>query len=160
MRTSRLCLFAYFLLMVFGLRLSAQTGESYQDLTTSQIRSNKLGTPEGLRSFIVDGKLRLSLRDAVVVTLENNSLVRVQETQVESSKYALLGAHAPFDPLITSTGSFLDTVSPPFTLLQGTGSTNVNFKSTAKNLQFGYSQTFETGTKRPVEFCHEHQLLQ
>ena len=152
MRTSRLCLFAYFLLMVFGLRLSAQTGESYQDLTTSQIRSNKLGTPEGLRSFIVDGKLRLSLRDAVVVTLENNSLVRVQETQVESSKYALLGAHAPFDPLITSTGSFLDTVSPPFTLLQGTGSTNVNFKSTAKNLQFGYSQTFETGTNVQSSF--------
>ena len=51
---------------------------------------------------MVDGKLRLSLRDAVVLTLENNSLVRMQETQVESSKFALLGAHAPFDPVLTS----------------------------------------------------------
>jgi outer membrane protein len=152
MRTSRPCLFAYSLLMVFGLRLSAQTGESRQDLTTPQVRSDKLGTPEGLRRFVVEGKLRLSLRDAVVVTLENNSLVKVQETQVESSKYALLGAHAPFDPVITSTDSFLDTVSPPFSTLEGTGSTNVNFKNTIKNLQFGYFQTFETGTNIQSSF--------
>lgn len=153
MNISRPCLFACFLLTAFTLRLSAQTGESYQDLTTPQVRSDKLGTPEGLRRFVVEGKLRLNLRDAVVVTLENNSLVRVQETQVESSKYALLGAHAPFDPVITSTDSFLDTVSPPFSTLQGTGSTNVDFKNTTKNLQFGYSQTFETGTNVQSTFA-------
>ncbi len=152
MRISRPCLFGCFFLMVFGLQSSAQTGESYQDLTNSQVRSDRLGTPERLRSYIVDGKLRLSLRDAVVVTLENNSLVRVQETQVESSKYALLAAHAPFDPLITSAVSFLDTISPPFSLLQGTGSTNVNFKNSTKNLQFVYSQTFETGTNVQSSF--------
>jgi hypothetical protein len=51
---------------------------------------------------VVDGKLTLSLRDAVVLTLENNSGVRIQETQIETSKFALLGAHAPFDPLLTA----------------------------------------------------------
>src|SRR4029077_13622838 len=117
-------------------------------LMTPQLRSDKLSAPEHLRGYVVDGKLRLGLRDAVVLTLENNSLVRVQETQVESSKFTLLGAHAPFDPLITSTDNIIGSISPPFAFLQGIGgnSFNINFKNTSKNLQVNYSQTFETGT--------------
>ena len=42
-----------------------------------------------------------ALRDAIVLALENNSLVRVQETQIDSAKFTLLGAHQPFDPVIT-----------------------------------------------------------
>ena len=151
MRNSRLCLFAC-LLMASSLPVWAQNGESYGDLMTPQTASGKLGAPENLRRYVVDGKLRLSLRDAVVATLENNSQVRVQETQVETSKFALLGAHSPFDPVITSLDSITSTISPPYSLLQGTGSTNVNFKSTTKNLQFGYSQTFETGTNVQTNF--------
>src|SRR5580692_2232663 len=83
----------------------AQKGESYHDMATPQVRSDKLGAPEHLRTYVVDGKLTLSLRDAVVLTLENNSFVRVQETQVDFSKFALLGAHSPFDPLVT--GSYI-----------------------------------------------------
>jgi outer membrane protein TolC len=114
---------------------------------TPQLGSDKLGAPEHLRGYLVDGKLRLGLRDAVVLTLENNSLVRVQETQVESSKFTLLVAHAPFDPLITSTDNIIGSISPPFAFLQGIGgnSFNTNFKNTSKNLQVNYSQTFETG---------------
>lgn len=145
MRHSRLCLVVCLLLM-FIAPSWAQKGESYRDLATPQVRSGKLGTPEHLRDHLVEGKLRLSLRDAVVLTLENNSFVRVQETQVESSKFNILAAHAPFDPLITSTDNIISTISPPFSFLQGTGSSTVNFKSTAKNLQFNYSQTFESGT--------------
>src|SRR5579859_2871294 len=80
----------------------AQHHEGYRDFATAQVRSDKLGAPEHLRSYVAEGKLRLSLRDAVVLTLENNSFVRIQETQVEFSKFALLGAHSPFDPLLTS----------------------------------------------------------
>src|SRR5579864_2205254 len=136
------------LLVCFSLRVLAQKDESYGNLMTPQLRSDKLGAPEHLRGYVVDGKLRLGLRDAVVLTLENNSLVRVQETQVESSKFTLLGAHSPFDPLITSTGNITSSISPPFAFLQGTGgnSFNINFKNTTKNLQVNYSQTFETGT--------------
>ncbi|HTZ82665.1 MAG TPA: TolC family protein [Candidatus Acidoferrales bacterium] len=115
-------------------------------MATAQVRSGKLGAPGHLRDYLVDGKLRLSLRDAVVLTLENNSFVRVQESQVENAKFSILAAHAPFDPVITSTDNIISTISPPFSFLQGTGSSTVNFKSTAKNLQFNYSQTFDTGT--------------
>lgn len=134
------------LLMIFTPPIWAQNGETYGNLMTPQVRSGKLSTPERLRSFIVDGKLRLTLRDAVVLTLENNSQIRVQETQVESSKFLLLETHAPFDPTITASYNVNDSVTPPVTALQGTGGVNVNFKNTTQFAQFNYTQVFPTGT--------------
>ena len=124
----------------------SQKNENYRAMMTPQVGSGQLSSPEVLRTYVVDGKLRLSLRDAVILTLGNNSQVRMQQTQVDTSKFALLGAHSPFDPIITSTDNIIASIQPPFTLLQGTGSSTVNFKSTTKNLQFGYAQTFESGT--------------
>jgi outer membrane protein TolC len=134
------CLVLFFLLPSW-----AQKGEGYGDLLTGQVRSDKLGEPAHLKSFVVDGKLRLSLRDAIVLTLENNSAVRIQETQVESLKFALLGAHAPFDPVLTALYNLNSSSSAPFTQLQGTGASST-FISTTQNAQFNYTQTFETGT--------------
>ena len=133
------------LLVCCNLPMLAQE-KSYGELMTPQLRSDRLGAPEHLRSYIVEGKLRLGLRDAVVLTLENNSQVRVQRTQVESSKFNLLGAHAPFDPTLSSSYNLYDTTAPPVSLLQGTGGLNVAFKSTTQFAQFNYTQTFETGT--------------
>ena len=148
MRNSRLGLVVC-LVMVFVSALTAQQGETYGDLMTSRTRSNRLDTPDLLRKYLVDGKLRLSLQDAVVLTLENNSMVRVQETQVEASKFELLAAHAPFDPLIHSESSITSAVFPPFQFLQSTGGNtfNFNFKDTSKIVTIDYSQTFSTGTK-------------
>src|SRR5579872_5465708 len=134
------------LLMILPLAIWAQTGEGYGDLMTAQVRSEQLGPPEHIRNYVIDGKLRLSLRDAVVLTLENNSVVRVQETQVESSKFALLGAHSPFDPVVTSSYNVNSTSASPVSTLQGTGGLNVTVKSTTQFTQFNYSQTFESGT--------------
>ena len=145
-RISRIRVLIWLVLLAETLPLWAQKGESYGQLMTPQTRSANLSAPQHLRDYVVNGKLVLSLRDAVVLTLENNSLVRVQQTQVESSKFSVLGAHAPFDPIVTSTDNIISTISPPFTELQGTGGLSVNFKSTTKNLSFGYSQTFESGT--------------
>src|ERR1700722_9328218 len=105
MRISRLCLVACLLMSIVP-PLMAQKHEAYGDLMTPQTKSGKLTSPESLRTYVADGKLRLSLRDAIVLSLENNSQVRVQETQIESSKFALLGAHSPFDPVIGSIDSF------------------------------------------------------
>lgn len=145
MRRSRLGVLACFLMASVSLGL-AQQDESYGKLMTPQVRSDKLGAPQHLRSYMVDGKLRLGLRDAVVLTLENNSFVRVQETQVQFSKFSLLGAHAPFDPVVTSSYNVTDTTAAPVSLLQGTGGLNVNVKTTSQFAQFNYSETFETGT--------------
>ncbi len=103
----------------------------------------------------MDGKLRLSLRDAIVLTLENNSQVRIQETQVESSKFTLLGAHAPFDPVVTSTDNITSTISPPFTVLQGTGSSNVQFQEHDEKSGVWLFTDLRNGNKRSIDF---HQL--
>lgn len=145
MKYSRLGLFVGLLpFILFTAPSWAQHHEGYRDFATAQVRSDKLGGPEHLRNYVADGKLRLSLRDAVVLTLENNSFVRIQETQVEFSKFALLGAHSPFDPSITSSYNVTSTTSPPFSQLQGTGTAPVN--TTTQFAQLNYSQTFETGT--------------
>jgi outer membrane protein TolC len=138
--------------MVCNLPMSAQKDESYGDLMTPQVRSDKLGAPEHLRTYVVDGKLRLGLRDAVVVTLENNSQVRVQGTQVETSKFSLLGAHSAFDPAVTSSYNLSSSAASPFTQFQGTGGLNINIKDTTRSLQAAYSQTFETGTNVQAGF--------
>src|SRR6202030_2092278 len=127
MKYSRLGLSACLLLLFilhFAAILCAQQREGYGDLLTPQVRSDKLGAPEHLRNYLVDGKLRLGLRDAVVLTLENNSVVRIQETQVEFSKFSLLGAHAPFDPVLTALYNVNSSSSAPFTQLQGTGASS------------------------------------
>src|SRR5271169_2607739 len=152
MKYSRLGLLACLLLLVILLLTPlfippcrAQQREGYRDLATPEIRSDKLGAPEHLRNYLADGKLRLSLRDAVVLTLENNSLVRIQETQVEFSKFTLLGAHQPFDPVLTSSYNINSATSQSFSQLQGTG-TAPTVNSTTQFAQFTYAQTFESGT--------------
>ena len=147
MKYSRLGLLASLLLLFirFTPPCRAQQREGYGDLATPQVRSDKLGAPEHLRNYLADGKLRLSLRDAVVLTLENNSFVRIQETQVEFSKFALLGAHQPFDPVLTSSYNINSTTTPTSSQLQGTG-TAPTVNSTTQFAQFTYAETFETGT--------------
>jgi outer membrane protein len=147
MQYFRLGLFAGLLplLITFTLPSRAQQREGYRDMATPQVRSDKLAPPEHLRSYVVEGKLRLSLRDAVVLTLENNSAVRIQETQIDFSKFSLLGAHSPFDPVLTSSYNINSTTTPTFSQLQGTG-TAPTVNSTTQFAQFNYSETFETGT--------------
>jgi HAE1 family hydrophobic/amphiphilic exporter-1 len=145
-------LLAVCLLIGSNLPSLAQRDEGYKELMTPQLRSDKLGTPEHLRSYVVDGKIRLSLRDAVVLTLENNSLVHVQETQVEGAKFSVLGAHAPFDPAVVSSYNLTSSTASPFTQLQGTGGFNLNVKDTTRSFQAAYSQTFETGTNVQAGF--------
>src|SRR5579863_2728296 len=123
----------------------AQKGEGYGDMATPQVRSDKLGMPEHLRNYVVGGKLRLSLQDAVVLTLENNSFVRIQETQVELSKFSLLGAHSPFDPVVSALYNGTNATSPPLSNIQETGVV-IPAKSITKFADLNYSETFETGT--------------
>ena len=82
MRHSRLglvvCLF-----IIFTLPLWAQK-ESFSNYATPQLRSDKLGTPEHLRTYVVEGKLRLEFTGCSTIALENNSEVRIRQTTGEN----------------------------------------------------------------------------
>jgi outer membrane protein len=129
--------------------------------------------------LIHDNKLEISLQDAIELALENSLDIAVQRYYPWISDAGLLNAQAGntgfstpgvaigsssaplnqfaffvqnFDPLITSTTTIVDAVTPinnAFT--SGAGSLNVGSFVTHSN-QFNnqYSQTFETGTNLTV----------
>jgi hypothetical protein len=80
----------------------AQSPESYRGMLTARVRADKLPPPQHLKDYVKDGKLSLGLRDAILLTLENNSNVQIEETQIEAQKFALLGQFQPFDPILQS----------------------------------------------------------
>jgi outer membrane protein len=140
-----------FLLCLAASILPAQTvheRETFRGLTNPQTLSDTLPGPKYMREHVVDGKLRLTLQDAVVVTLANNSNVRLQELNIENAKYSLLGAHSPFDPSVQGSFSSQGQLSQAYTQLAGAPSLSTLNQET----QLTYNQTLETGTNFQVNF--------
>lgn len=130
------------LLVATSLPASAQSNETYRGLLTTQVRSAKTATPQHLHDYVVAGKLKLSLHDAVVLALENNSAIRVQEASVETAKFSLLRSFQPFDPKLQAILNAIRSSYPGFSQIQGAGT----FNDLAQTLQFNYTQMLETGT--------------
>lgn len=135
------------LLLISTSSALSQSSESYSSLLMPRVRSGKLSLGH-LQDYVQDGKLHLSLRDAVLLTLENNSAIQVDETQIEAQKFVLLGAYQPFDPLIQSSFNVNRYSSPGYSQLQGVGeSSNSTLNSLTQTGQISYTQTFVTGTQ-------------
>ncbi len=146
MRIFRFALILFFALLAF-LPSHAQSSESYRGMLTARVRSDKLPPPLHLKDYVKDGKLTLGLRDAILLTLENNSNVHIEETQIEAQKFALLGQFSPFDPSLQSSLNVSRYSSPTYSQLQGTGVTgNTTLNSLSQIGQVSYTQTFITGT--------------
>jgi outer membrane protein TolC len=142
-RIGILCL----LMLPASLAADAQSPESYSVLLTQQVKSGKLSPPEHLKDYVIDGKLHLRLQDAVLLALENNSSIRIEETQVEAQKFSLLGAFRPFDPLLQSSLNINRYSFSGYTQLQGVGDTSSAALNTLSHTALvSYTQTFVTGT--------------
>jgi outer membrane protein len=143
------------LLCLAGTVLLAQTArqrETFRGLTAPETVSDTLPGTKYMREHVVDGKLRLTLRDAVILTLVNNSNVRLQELNVETAKYALLGAHSPFDPLAQASFNTQRSITQAFTELSGPPTLGTPLSTLEQVTQVNYSQTFETGTNIQANF--------
>jgi outer membrane protein len=137
----------FLVLLSIGLSSRAQSSETYRKLLTPQVHSGKLAPPEHLADYVKDGKLSISLDDAVRLAIENNSSIRIQETQVESQKFVLLGAYQPFDPLLQANANVSRYSTPGSNALQGVGQSDSTALNSLTQLgQIGYSQMFKTGT--------------
>jgi outer membrane protein TolC len=145
MGLSRIALFCLLLLAAF-FPADAQSPDSYSALLTRQVKSGKLSPPAHVQDYVIDGKLHLRLQDAVRLALENNSNIRIEETQVEAQKFSLLGAYKPFDPLIQSTANINRYSYSGVSQLQGVGETNAALNTLSQTVQASYTQTFITGT--------------
>jgi outer membrane protein TolC len=121
---------------------SLREKETFRGLTSRDVVSDTLPGPKFMRDHMVDGKLRLGLQDAIALTLANNSNVRLQQLSVETTRYGILRAHQPFDPVLQAGFNTLRSTSPTFTQLSGAPTLSVLNQVT----QINYSQTFESGT--------------
>jgi outer membrane protein len=138
---------SYLFLILSILPAKAQSRETYHGLLTQQVRSDKVRGPQYLGDYVSEGKLRLSLRDAVLLTLENNSAVRIDEAQVENQKFALLHAYQPFDPQLLGKFNANRISYTGFSQLQGVGSSGTStFTQLTHTAQINYTQKLQTGT--------------
>lgn len=139
------------ILLLPALPCSAQNGDSYRQLITPRVLSGKLAAPEDMRDHVAEGKLRLSLRDAIGLALENSSDIRIDETQVENQKFNLLRTYQPFDPSLMAIFGGNRYSFPGYSQLQGIGiSANATLNQLTQSGQLTFSQTFETGTNIQV----------
>jgi HAE1 family hydrophobic/amphiphilic exporter-1 len=92
--------------------------------------------------FIVEGKLRLSLEDAILLTLLNNSDVNVSRAQFDLSQFAVQRAHSPFDPLFVAGFTPTRSTSPSASSLIGASTLSTLNQATTTS----YSQQFQSGT--------------
>ncbi|MGB6726214.1 MAG: TolC family protein, partial [Terracidiphilus sp.] len=89
----------------------------------------------------------LGLHDAILLTLENNSNIQIDETQIEAQKFNLLSQFQPFDPVLQSSLNINRYSSPSYSQLQGVGvSATATLNSLSQTGQVTYTQTFSPGT--------------
>lgn len=120
----------------------------WEQIFTPQRPVTQLPDPEQLESYVNDGKLTLSLQDAIRLTLLNNTEIKINRSQYEQAAMAVLRAYSPFDPLLTANFRPVRSTQPTTSQLQGA--------QTLSDLQqpfgAGYSQTFYPGTNLQVRF--------
>ncbi len=117
-------------------------------------------------SLIHDGKLELTLQDAIALALQNNldirvarytpwfgetDVLRAQGGGIPSGTFVLgSGGGGTFDPVIGATASIADNTTPvnnPFISGTGTGTNSlIALKSHQTQLNIAYSQELHTGT--------------
>jgi HAE1 family hydrophobic/amphiphilic exporter-1 len=102
----------------------------------------QLQAPSRLDEFVHEGKLRLSLEDAILLTLLNNSDVNVNRAQFDLSQFAVQRAHSAFDPLFVAGFAPTRSTSPSASTLNGASTLSTLSQTTST----GYSQTFQSGT--------------
>ena len=160
MRLIRFALFLLFALVAVQ-PAPAQSSESYRGMLTARVRADKLPPPQHLKDYVQGGKLSLGLRDAILLTLENNSNVQIDETQIEAQKFTLLGQFQPFDPVLQSSLNINRYSSPSYSQLQGVGvSGNGTLNSLSQIGQVSYTQTFSPGTNIVASYLQQQILHQ
>jgi outer membrane protein TolC len=107
-----------------------------------------LPPPEGFQEHIADGKLVLSLDDAIRLAMANNTDIRIDQTAINTAQNNIFRQYQLFDPVFT--GSFNDQRQISQTNSELQGATILNDLS--QTTQFGYTQIFPTGTNFQTSF--------
>jgi HAE1 family hydrophobic/amphiphilic exporter-1 len=141
-------------ILVFFLIVRCATGQTFptpgymRQLAYPPSIAAQVKGPAELQDHVVEGKLRLTLADAIRLALLNNTDVRLNELPIETARLEVERAYATFDPVATSSFNAGRTTVPAYSLLQGAPTTS----TLSQQGIFDYNQTFQTGTNYDLNF--------
>ena len=101
-----------------------------------------LPDPKGFHDYIVDGKLRLSLQDAMILLLQHSTEVHIDRLAMSDAEFNVVRAFSNFDPAFASSFNAQRSKEPTDSQLQGAPTLSDLGQQTA----FGYTQILQTGT--------------
>jgi outer membrane protein TolC len=102
----------------------------------------ELQAPRRLSDYVAGGKLELSMRAYIELTLENNTDIAISRLQVESPLNGIQRTLAEFDPVLTTSFSSTRSSQASINALEGTPTG----KTLTQPLSFSYQQRLSTGT--------------
>jgi outer membrane protein TolC len=108
----------------------------------------ELQPPVRLADYAVGGKLELSLKNFLDLTMANNPDIGIQRLNVDISRDAILRSFSIFDPVATASFSTARQQSPSGSLLAGAATLN----TLSQPFSLGYHQTLVTGTQVNLTF--------
>ena len=123
-------------------RLETRLGPSPQNTAPA------LPPLEGFPDLVRDGKLVLSLDDAIRLALANNTDISIDRAAVALAQNDIGRQHQRFDPAFAASFDNNRSTSPAFQQLQGASI----LKSLSQTVDLNYLQTFETGTSFQTDF--------
>lgn len=143
-RTLPLFLRIMIILLVCSSATSAQTSKSQITIIEQSPNrgSSALASPKGFRQFVQNGKLQLSLRDAIELALENNTDIQIDESQVDAARASIGAARQPFDPSINGIFSTQRSTESSFS----EAAIAPTLSGLTQQYELGFSEKFETGT--------------
>src|SRR5690242_3167485 len=151
MKSVALRFFAFMLILALASALSAQTFPSpdyFQRFFHFPHVQTQLPGPQSLDEYIVNGKLRLGLQDAIRLMLLNNTEVRVGQAQLDQTPFGIDRAYSPFDPLFTAGFTPQRSTQPTTSALQGARTLSQLQQQTV----FAYNHLLQTGTSYAISF--------
>lgn len=137
--------------LLMGCAAEAQTFPApkyWEQLFSPKRQAVDIPAPEQVEGYISDGKLTLSLQDAIRLTLLNNTEIKINQSQYEQSSFAALRAYSPFDPVLTASFRPVRSTQQTISTLLGASTSS----SLSQPFSAGYTQTFYPGTNFQVRF--------
>lgn len=139
------------LIIALSITASAQTFPQpsyFQKFFVKPGRNVQIAPTSGMEQFVVNGKLKLSLADAIQLTLDNNTDIKLNQLQLDNAKFNLRRTYGAFDPVLTSSFTPSRSTSPTTSSLQGANT----LSSLSQSFSSGYSQLFQSGTQYNVSW--------
>ena len=143
--------FAFVLLLSFAWLLNAQTFPSPQYFQRSfrfPHVQTRLPGAQSLDEYIVNGKLRLALQDAIRLMLLNNTDVRIGQGQLDQSSVGIGRAYSNFDPIVNASFTPQRSTQPTTSSLQGAQT----LSQLQQQTNVSYNQQFQSGTDFSLGF--------